>query len=103
MHDVCHFQKCENVENIFQIPHMALNNLKTSKATFPISLQEMLSRLCGPRYTVDGKKSSTPAFLAITRYHSIEEVPGYVVMVPTSLLELPKPSIPPGESQKPGI
>ena len=38
---------------------------------------------------------------AITRYHSIGEVPGSVEMVPISFPELPKPSRTVGISQKP--
>ena len=51
--------------------------------------------------TVLGKKFSPPGFLAITRYHSVGEVPGSVEMVPISLPELPKPSRTLGKSQKP--
>ena len=49
--------------------------------------------------TVDGKKNPPGGFLAITRYHSIGEVPGQVEKLPTSLPELPKPSRTPGKIQ----
>ena len=52
-------------------------------------------------YTVLGKKTFPVGFLAITRYHSIGEVPGSVDMVPISLPELPKPSRTLGKSRKP--
>ena len=51
-------------------------------------------------YLVLYKKMPPGAFLAITRDHSIGEVPGSVEMVPISLPELPKPSRTPGKSQK---
>ena len=53
------------------------------------------------RDTVLGKKKSPPGFLAITRDHSIGEVPGSVEMVPISFPELPKPSRTLGKNQKP--
>ena len=47
------------------------------------------------------KQNPPGGFLAITRYHSIGEVPGSVEMVPISLPELPKPSRTPGKDPKP--
>ena len=47
------------------------------------------------------QKFPAGGFWAITRYHSIGEVPESVEMIPISLPELPKPSRTPGKSQKP--
>ena len=52
-------------------------------------------------HTVLDKKKSPLGFLAITRYHSIGEVPESVEMVPISHPELPKPSRTSGKNQKP--
>ena len=46
-------------------------------------------------------RENEPSSLAITRYHSIREVPGSVEMIPISFPELPKPSRTLGISQKP--
>ena len=49
--------------------------------------------------TVDGK-TDPPMVLAIIRYHSIGEVPGWVEMIPTSPPELPNPSGPRGKCEQ---
>ena len=51
--------------------------------------------------TVDGKKKFPPGILAVTRYHSIGEVPGSVEMVSISFPELPMPTRNLNSSNKP--